>query len=220
MYWLRSNFIITCSEDLKLLARIYKGVSGELEGGLEVEWCDDPFEQALGVYTEGENVSTIARLVGPQTLRAVSEKKDDVILKTNCNLGSLLQRLSVCGVKVNEVINDIDKAVKSEIGRKNDLGWIHDWSRINKIQNINDILAIICLTENVDYIFQTSRGFVVANKLSVYNTWIPYNKGLGIGSVMYDKDDGFTMRDDGSQLYKELVEKHLQWKAENWKSFV
>ena len=102
MYWLRSVFTISSRADIKILIRMYVGVSGELQlrkdekDVLEIKWSKKPFKRLFNNPRLPNDLETSyqvrVRLIGPSTIISISPKLKKIDKKTfeHPNKGSLL----------------------------------------------------------------------------------------------------------------------------------
>lgn len=220
MYWARSQYEITSLLDLELLIKLFADVRGELELNKNlpaVEWTLNPFGRLLKV--EGENKETLlkampftimARLCGPDTILAVSSK----LIKLNP------AEFSHPNKDALTIWADfIDSQIRTEIGRKSDLGYIFQNPAQELLSMDEFILACRLSTLATHMLFGTKDCALVFNSKCVYLPSISmHSKSKKISSCIFDKDDGFTpvFASENCQL-DYINAKYQLWKQNGFK---
>jgi len=207
MYWLRSQFEITSLDDLKLLIRIYDEVQGELHfldsSGTKVivEWTTCPFNKLLDLTLEYP-LTIQSRLVGPQTVMAVSMK----IKKIDPALFEHEQK---------ELLmlwaNYIDTTVSFEMNRTTDIG--RRFQQPNYIPDVDSLIIAARLSKYATHVYIGDHGIVVSNKECCYLPWI--GKGHTSG-LMFDKDDGLLSPFGQIEGFNYITECFNKWKASGY----
>ena len=211
MYWLRSLFHITCKEDLELLIRIYDGVSGELsvlkpeaeddDVLFKVKWMKSPFKALLPLEVVFPH-KLIVRLVGPQTVIAVSAKLKKI------NTETFVHDNKVLLLKWAEAIDD---TVSEEMGRSNDLAMLITFP--DEHLTMHDLLLAARLSKHATHVLIGDHGIVATNWKCCYLSWIPSNsEGSSGGALMFDKDDGLN----ATKGFNYMKECFAAWKASGY----
>lgn len=207
MYWLRALFLIQGTKDVIFLQTLYTHCEGELQ--LEsldetvvhkIEWCSDPFGALiLAMTTMKDHGNTqyriMCRLVGPDTVRAVSIALDKTTKETPFE-DSLIQ----------EWADSMDVAIQYEIDRKNDLGYKHKWPETELKSTLDLVRAARC-SKLVTFVLPLKKGVVVSNAKAEYLVDVALRKGDEdpVSGLVFDKDDGFgSIWDENSEVCKEL----------------
>lgn len=214
MYWLRSSFDISSITDLEVLARIYTDVQGELsvldsnnEKIAKVEWMESPFTELISKSIKYP-CKIVSRLVGPETVVAVSPKikKIDPSSFDHSNKDCLL-----------EWANHIDTKLSAEMNRTNDMGY--SFKSPTKKLDIDELIMAARLSKHATNVFIGTYGIIASNPECVYLSWFPSSEqGESYSSLMFDKDDGLASPfcDVIAEDFEYMNECFNKWKSANY----
>lgn len=207
MYWLRSMFEIRDIRDLELLIRIYDGVSGELYVGkdhvLDIKWCVNPFLALKNKLGKLQFPFIIfSRLIGPQTLIAVSPK----LRKTRPSSDPVIKQWA----------DQIDSAILAEMNRQNDIGLPYE--NPCRLLTEKELLEAAMSSKYAERVFFGDTHLILTNMKMSYVKSFPFEtEKKNDGSthfIQFDKDDGLD-NFEGFSYMKEKFEEWKSWKYED-----
>jgi hypothetical protein len=216
VYWLHARFAVRSLDDLSSLSALYgEETAGELtftskrKKATKIAWCANPFASlykklhALKLARDKEGVIE-CRLGGVDTVRAVSQHPVRLDQETFVDPQKEL---------LLKWARHIDEMVASEMGRENDMGWIHE-SPEEKLGSMEELHQAIRLSQHVTHSVPCRGGFLVANTQSVYLSYVALGNTATRNeytALVFDKDDGFLSMLSGTPCV------YLNTKVQRWR---
>jgi hypothetical protein len=209
MYWLKSRFDIASIKDIEFLIALYKNVPGELtvydvnnNKVLEVKWQNNPFNELVNCVNYVMPFYIHSRLVGPDTIKAVSILVEKLDSLEHDNLSAIKQWKTY-----------IDEIIFEEMNRENDRCWMFE-PPTSKL-NMAELWLAIKYSKYVTHAIPTQTGFIISNTKSVYLSFVSTNDG-GSFYLQFDKDDGFNSPFGTNTTIDYLNTKFVAWKNDNY----